>query len=73
MLQGIGPVAYYPKVLKGVVSAGCYACGAFCYWVLVPGHWVLGVALTWSVKSGVAITDTGSPTKAAGIEIRPTR
>jgi hypothetical protein len=55
MLQGAGPVGSYPKLLKSVVSAGCFAYRAFCSWVLVPGVLVpgvrvLGVALTRSAK-----------------------
>jgi hypothetical protein len=40
-LQGAGLVDYYPKVLKGVMSTGCCACGAFCSWVLILGVLVL--------------------------------
>jgi hypothetical protein len=39
MLQGAGPVGCCPKVLKGVVSAGCYAYRAFC----LQGVLLLGV------------------------------
>jgi hypothetical protein len=37
MLQGTGPVGYYLQVLKGVMSAGCYAYRAFCSWVRLVG------------------------------------
>jgi hypothetical protein len=45
MLQGAGPVGYYLRVVKGVVSAGCCACGAFCCWILVPGSSFLNAVL----------------------------
>ena len=39
MLQGAGPVVYYLKVLKAVVSAGCYAYRAFGVLLLGPRSW----------------------------------
>jgi hypothetical protein len=51
MLQGAGPVGYYLKVLKGVVSAGYYTCRAFCYRVLVPGRFIPGRFVSGSFVS----------------------
>jgi hypothetical protein len=30
ILQGASPVGYFLKIIKGIVSVGCYACRAFC-------------------------------------------
>jgi hypothetical protein len=68
MLQGAWPVDYSSKVLKGVVSAGycacrafwtsflgivLAACGAFCSWVLVLGHFIPGRFIPASSFLGV--------------------
>jgi hypothetical protein len=57
MLQGAGPVGYYLKVLKGVVSAGYYTYRAFWSWVLVLESsfldvLFLGVSCSWSSGPG---------------------
>jgi hypothetical protein len=54
MSQGSWLVGYSLQVLKGVVSAGCCARGAFCSWVLVLGVLVPGVL-------ALSVTGTRSP------------
>ena len=45
MLWGAGPVGYCLKVLKGVISAGCYARCLLGVLFLAPRSWILYLLL----------------------------
>ena len=57
MLQRAGPVAYYPKVLKGRCVCWRFAYRAFYNWVLVPGSSFFDVLFLGHLFLGVLFLD----------------
>jgi hypothetical protein len=57
MLQGAGPVVYYLKVLKGIISAGCCARCLVGVLFLDPRSWILWLLLRGRFVPGSSFLD----------------